>query len=407
MRKSVLIISTLDTKGEQAKFVKELIEQKGHKAIVIDIATGSKPAFKADIPGEQVAKAAGSTIEEVRKLSKNEAASLIVKGASKILQELQARGELGGVIGLGGASAAFIFTSITKQLPFGVPKVLASSAVAIAGLSSMYFGFGTQDVANFNTVVDLGGMNEMVRNTLRRAAGAICGMVELTEAAPSLIDIGKRVVALTRNGTIDKCAELVTQQLEQRGYTVVAFHAQGAGDRAMDELIDRGIRFEGVIDIATQGVGEKLFGGQLSAGARRLEAAGEKGIPQVIAPGGVNLLAAWGYQTQYEGRKFFRLDASRRLVRLNKEELAALGKVVAEKLNKATGPVRFLVPLKGWSEADPEGSTLYEPDTDKAFVTALRKNLKSDKIKIIEVDAWLEEPKFAKAVVEAFEEIMG
>ncbi len=173
----------------------------------------------------------------------------------------------------------------------------------------------------------------------------------------------------------------------------------------MEDLLSQG-RFGAVIDIVPRRLSEQILGGAMATGGDVFVAACRRGIPQVIAPGGLNLFSARRHQTQYNNRKNYAMDDVRRVVRLNKEEMSIIAKAIAERLNKATGPVKFLIPLRGWSAADPQGSPLYDPDTDRAFVVELRNRLKPE-IEVREVDAWLEEPKFSEAVVDAFKEVMG
>jgi uncharacterized protein (UPF0261 family) len=255
-----------------------------------------------------------------------------------------------------------------------------------------------------HSVVSVARLNRMVREVLTRAAGAVCGMAKSTPEAEAPTATAKASVAMTLFGLTERCVMHIRQHLEQKGYEVIIFHAQGTGDKAMEELIDKG-RFHALIDVVPRRLSEQLLGGMMSAGENGFGAAGRRGIPQVIAPGGLNLFGAWAHQTQYNDRKTYAMDDLRRLVRLNEEEMAMIGRAMAEKLNEATAPVKVLIPLRGWSSADPVGSSLFEPETDKAFVTELIKNLKPE-IEVREVDAWLEEPKFAREMLSAFEEIM-
>jgi len=258
------------------------------------------------------------------------------------------------------------------------------------------------DMTIMQGVVDFAGLNELAMSVLTRAAGAMCGMLKDSgEAISSLLE---KSVAITQLGWSDNCARLVKQHLEERGYRVYPFHAQGIGDRAMEDLIVQGF-FDGVIDIAPAGVIEELFHGTRAAGPKRLEAAGERGLPQVIAPCGINITNASLTRRQadkYVSReKKLKQDEARIETRYNQEELVTAAKVYAEKLNKAKGPVRFLFPTRGWSSLDREGSVLHAPEEDRVFVEELRRNLKPGE-GIEELDCHLEDPEFALALVEAF-----
>jgi uncharacterized protein (UPF0261 family) len=260
-----------------------------------------------------------------------------------------------------------------------------------------------------HSVVEIAGLNNLMRNVLSRAAGAICGMVEGSIKAPiSLPGKGEKpLVAMTHFGPCEECAVSIRNQLEQRGCQVIGFSAGGIGDRAMEEIIGRQNIFGAVIDLAPGGVGEEILGFDRAAGPTRLEAAGQKGIPQIIAPCGVN----WGsplkrkYKPEYEMRKKYDYDALRTFIRLSKEEMIRVADTMAEKLNKARGPVKVLIPLGGWSSLDKRGTDFYDPELDRAFVDELKKKLKRD-IEVREVDIDLDTPEFAQAIVRAFDEII-
>jgi uncharacterized protein (UPF0261 family) len=200
----------------------------------------------------------------------------------------------------------------------------------------------------------------------------------------------------------------VRQHLEEKGYVVYPFHAQGIGDRAMDNLIIQGF-FDGVIDIVPAGVIEEMFKGNRPAGPKRMEAAGERGLPQVIAPCSVNITNTGPNRINLEKyvsrERKYKIDDLRILTRYNAEELTLAAKVYADKLNRAKGPVKILIPLRGWSSLDRKGSVLHAPEEDKVFVDELRKNLRSG-IEIEELDVHLEDPPFAKALVESFLRLM-
>jgi uncharacterized protein (UPF0261 family) len=227
-------------------------------------------------------------------------------------------------------------------------------------------------------------------------------MVEDTEEL--ILQLPEKSVAITEIGYSENCAKVVRQHLEEKGYCVYPFHAQGIGDRAMDDLIRQGL-FDGVIDIVSAGVIEEMFSGTRAAGPERLEAAGKRGLPQVIAPCSVNITNAGPARKEAEKyasrEKKLKHDELRILTRFNREELVTAAKVYADKLNKAKGPVRFLSPTRGWSSLDRKGSVLHAPEQDKVFIQELRRNLKSE-IEIREVDCHLEDPEFALALVESF-----
>jgi uncharacterized protein (UPF0261 family) len=294
---------------------------------------------------------------------------------------------------------ALFGAEVMKLLPFGIPKIIVCPGVIPAQVRQLC---ATMDMILMQGVVDFAGLNELVKSILTRAAGAMCGMTKDSgEAISSLLE---KSVAITQLGWSDNCARLVKRHLEERGYRVYPFHAQGVGDRAMDDLIAKGF-FDGVIDIASAGVIEEIFRGTRAGGPKRLEAAGERGLPQVIAPGSINITNASltrRLSEKYTSReKKLKQDEARVETRYNREELITAARVYAEKLNKAKGPVKFFFPTRGWSSLDREGSVLHAPEEDKVFVEELRRNLKPE-IEIKELDCHLEDAEFALALVGAF-----
>ena len=400
--KNIVVIGTLDTKGEQILFLKDRITQRGHKAIIVDLSMGDAPLFQADITPQEIAQADGKSIEEITvSRDRSLAARVMEAGAIKKIGELYSDRKVDGMIAVGGATMALIGSRIMEVLPFGIPKIIVCPAAMPA-----YIGlwFGTLDVAIMQSIVEFAGLNDLLKDVLARAAGAICGMAE--EASPSgTLRVPKGAIAITQFGFSDNCAKHVRQYLEERGYVVYPFHAQGISDRAMDSLIDQGY-FDGVIEIVPAGVIEEIFEGHRAAGPKRLEAAGKRGIPQVIAPCSVNLTGCGSTRKHHEKyasrERVMKIDEIRAMTRFNDEELRIGAKAYADKLNKAKGRVSILIPLRGWSSLDKEGSILYDPKQDRRFVEELRRNLKPE-IEIEEVDCNLEDPQFSLALVEKLE----
>ena len=399
--KSIVVIGTLDTKGEQILFLKDRIVKRGHRAIVVDLSMGGKPLFQADITPEEIAQAAGKSIEDITTSTDRSMVTQVMEtGAIKKIQELYSDKNVDGMIAVGGASMALIGAHIMEGFPFGTSKIIVCPAAMPAYIS---YWFGTMDIAIMQSIVEFAGLNDLLKDVLARAAGAICGMAE--EAfPPGTLRVPKGSIAITQFGFSDNCAKHVRQYLEERGYVVYPFHAQGISDRAMDSLIDQGY-FDGVIDIVPAGVIEEIFEGHRAAGPRRLEAAGRRGIPHVIAPCSVNLTGCGRTRKHHEKyasrERVLNIDEIRAMTRFTTEELRIGAKVYAEKLNKAKGPVRILIPTRGWSSLDREGSILHAPEEDKVFVEELRQNLKPE-IEIEELNLHLEDPPFAQALVDTF-----
>jgi uncharacterized protein (UPF0261 family) len=332
VQKTIVLISTLDTKGSEAAFLKKLIEERGHRVVLLDTNTGGEPSVPSDISANEIAKSAGWNIEEVRKIKDTaKVSSIMIEGAIKKVESLLEKKELDGIISFGGASNTAIATSIMKYLPFGIPKVMLSSTAAMPAYAGGYFG--TKDITMIHSVVDIAGLNPLVEDVLKRAAGAICGMVEMKEGPHSLTRSSqkKNLVALTEFKFSEECCFYIRHLLEEKGFEVIPFHAQGTGDRAMEELIGDGF-FHGVMDIVPAGVGEELLGGNRAAGPNRLESAGKIGIPQIITPCGFDMLSCGPLERGDRGdplwaskgiknRKLFIPDAFRVQARTTSQEL--------------------------------------------------------------------------------------
>ena len=397
MPKSVLVISTLDTKGQETLYLKDKLIAIGLAPVVMDISGRGSDLAGIDVPAARVAEAGGGDFEEMKNSrDRTRITNIMMAGGSRIAADLLAEGRLAGVIAMGGSTGSLMGTEIMRALPFGIPKLMISSTAALPGLSTRYIGTG--DIALFHSVVEISGVSDLLKNVMDRAAHALAGMVADDIASPKA-QKGK-AIALTMLGPCEKCASAVRTALEQQGYQVIGFSAAGIGDRAMEDMIAGGF-FQGVIDLAPGGVGEHHFGFMRDAGPHRLETAGKLGLPQIISTCSVNHMtpSRSKYKPEYHERRKFDLDKLRTWIRLSPDELKEVAGIFAEKLNQSKGPVTVMIPLNGWSSADLPGNDTHDPVEDRLFIEVLREKLKSD-VQIIEVDANMEDPGFATAVVE-------
>ena len=405
MGKNIVIIGTADTKGEQLQFLKERIASRGHRGILMDISMGGTAALEADITPEEIAGLAGKDMEEIRasrdRLSITNAMSA---GALQKSLDLLSRGELDGIVSLGGSTIALIGSQIMSKLPFGIPKVIAVPAAQTVYIARW---FGAMDVVVMQLIMEIAGMNDLLRNAISQVAGAISGMVEEAYDHTAL-KLPYPSVAVTELGFSDQCARNVEQLLTEKGYHVFLFHAQGISDRAMDRLISQGF-FDGVIEIVPAGLIEERFKGNRPAGMERLDAAGERGIPQVWAPCCLNITGSGPTRTNREkylaSGKVFEIDEMRSMARFPLDEMIIGAELYAEKINKAKGPIKLVVPLRGWSSLEREGSPLLDPEEDQIFIRELKKNLKAP-LDMEEVDCNLEDMDTARALVDSLDRYM-
>lgn len=401
-RKGIVVVCNLDTRGEDIAIVKELIRGRGHDCYLLDFSMEEPPPFAGDITCEEVARRGGLPIEQVReyyRVKRHLATENQIRGAVAIVGDLLKQGKVHGIFGVGGGTSTLVSTSIMKQLPFGMPKVMASPMAAHPAYIDKYVG--TRDITMHHTVFDIVRMNPLLKAQVINAVGAICGMVEMSQGVSFTSE--KPLVAVTSFGPGEMTVQAAIGMLEKAGFTPVPCHAQGKGDKAMEEMIRDGA-FQGVLDICTGGIVEHLFGGNRDPGPERLMAAVATGIPMVLAPCGLDHLSYGGNEEKLAAtrdRRQYAMDSLRVQVRTTPEELRRAAAVIAERLNQAKGPFTFLIPLRGWSSLDKEGRPLYEPETDAVFVEHLRQNLRH-KDRIREVDLDLYTPEFAQVAVAEF-----
>jgi uncharacterized protein (UPF0261 family) len=394
--KTVLILATLDTKGPEALYLRTKIEKQGLKPILMDLSTRGRRGSGADVGPAEVAKAGRTSLKLMASSSDRDSnMEAMCSGAVKIAHRLLRDKKIHGILGVGGYSGSLMTSEVMHTLPFGFPKILVSSAAAIPGLSTRFIQ--TSDILLFNSVVEIAGLTGLLKNVLDRAVLAMAGMLQGPVTEPSA-DRSK-AIAMTMLSPCEGCARAVRAALEKRAYPVVGFHATGIGDRAMEAMISDGL-FRGVIDLAPGGVGEHLYGFMRDAGPTRLESAGRMGIPQIISTCGVNHITPRKskYTREHDLRRKHDIDRLRTWLRMSPKELKEVAVLFAEKLNLSRGPVKVVIPLQGWSSVDAPGKATYDPQEDRVFTTELRKTLKKE-IQVVEVDANMEDPEFANALI--------
>ena len=403
MAKSILIIATLDTKGEETFYLKDRIESRGLDALLMDLSMRGGEDSPADITPTMVAEAGGSSLEVLStSRERSKITAITIAGAINQAIRRHADGKVDGVIALGGSTGSLMASEVMRALPFGIPKVIISSTAALPGLSTRYIGTG--DIMLFHSVIEISGLSNLLKNVIDRAVGAMMGMVSDDVSSPAADS--DCAFAMTMLGPCEQCAHSVRTGLEKHGFQVTGFSAAGISDRAMEEMIAAGF-FKGVIDLAPGGVGEHLFGYMRDAGPARMEAAGKAGLPQIVSLCSVNHMtpAKSKYKPDFNHRRKYDLDKFRTWIRLTPDELKQVADAFAQKLNAAKGPVVVVVPLRGWSGVDIPGNPTYDPKEDTVFTSRLKEKLSSS-IKIKEVDANMEEEKVAQAVIAEVKEIM-
>lgn len=388
---TIAILGTMDTKGAEHGFVADLIRQRGHKVLIIDVGTLDEPRLKPDVMREEVAKAAGVELSELMaRRDRGESVTVMSQGAPIILAKLAEEKRIDGVISLGGGGGTAIATAAMRALPIGFPKLMVSTLAS--GNVAPYVG--VKDIVMFPSVVDVAGLNRISRQLLTRAAGAICGMVEMS--APIASD--KPIIVASQFGNTTACIEHARKFLEAAGYEVIVFAATGTGGRTMESLIETGL-VAGVLDVTTTEWADELVGGVLSAGPTRLEAAARCGVPAVVSTGCldmVNFGPPESVPAKFAGRKFYQHNPQVTLMRTTADECKQLGGILASKLNLSTAPVTVLLPLRGGSVISAPGGPFHDATADAALFSALKSGLRSG-IVVREIDRAVNDVEFAEA----------
>lgn len=389
----VVLAGTLDTKALEYEFLAEQLRAAGLEPCVVDVGVLGAPG-RADISRAAVAEAAGTTLEALRALGDRSAVlQAMATGLTNVVNDLIESSSVVAVFGMGGSGAVTVVSPALRSLPLGMPKLLLTTMTATA--AEALAGTDTQVIP---AVVDVSGLNSYTRGLLRRMAATIAA--QAVSPVPEHAD--RPVVAASMFGVTTAGVVAASRALEERGYEVITFHANGSGGMALESLAAQGV-FQGVLDLTTTELADELLGGKASAGPTRLEAAGRAGIPQVISVGALDMANFGGPASLPESlgeRLQYRHGPSDTLVRTSVEDSAALGRILAGKIAASRGPVTVLLPLGGVSSLAEDGKAFHDPAAEKALLDALVAGL-PDTVAVVRVDAPLSSAEFgARAAVE-------
>ena len=402
MKKKVVIVGTLDTKGEEFLFLKERIEQAGAQTFVINTGIIGEPFFKADINNHTVANAAGETINKLKEVNdRGYNIDVMMRGAAEIVSKLYEKGEVSGIVSMGGTAGTTIGTHVMQALPVGLPKLQVSTVAS--GDTRPYVG--AKDITMMYSVVDIAGLNKISKTIISNAAFAIAGM-----ALNNYEDNEKEKVLIgaTMFGVTTPCVTAAREYLESKDYEVLVFHATGTGGQSMEALIEGGF-IKGVLDLTTTEWCDELVGGVLNAGPHRLEAAGKMGIPQIVSTGALDMVNFGPMDTvpdKFKNRILYKHNPTITLMRTTVEENIELGKIIAEKLNMAKGPTVLMLPLKGVSLYDQQGHSFYGPEQAKALFSTLKKNIDANVVELVEMENAINDEDFALTAAKKLEKLM-
>jgi uncharacterized protein (UPF0261 family) len=393
---TVVLLGTLDTKGEEYAFLRDRVRADGCDVVLVDAGVMSASTL-ADVTADAVAAAAGTDRATLAAAGDRGAAvAAMTRGATEVVRRLHAEGRLDGVLGLGGSGGSSLISAAMQALPVGVPKLLVSTMAS--GDTRPYVG--TSDIAMLYSVVDIAGINRISERILFNAAAAVAGMARASASFASGIE-ARPLIGATMFGVTTPSVTAAREILEAKGYEVLVFHATGAGGRAMEALMRAGL-ITGALDVTTTELADELVGGVLSAGPDRLEAAGALGLPQVVSLGALDMVNFGPLDTvptSFRDRNLYVHNATVTLMRTTEAECAELGRVIARKLNGATGPLTVFIPLGGVSMIATPGGPFYDPAADAALIRELKAGLRPD-VEVVEMAADINDPAFATAMAE-------
>ena len=400
--KTVAIIGTFDTKGEEFAYVTSRFKELGLNTLTIHCGVFD-PQTMPDVPNTEVTAAIDIDLSVVvEKKDRAFATETMTRGVEKLLPSLYANGRFDGVFSMGGSGGTTIATAGMRKLPIGVPKVMVSTMAS--GDTSPYIG--ASDIAMFPSIVDVAGINSFSATIFDNAVSAMVGMLE--HPHPEVTD-ERPLVAATMFGVTTPAVQKAQAYLEERGYEVLVFHATGTGGKCMEALVNGGF-ISGVLDLTTTEWCDEIVGGVLAAGPDRCSAAALNGVPTVISVGALDMVNFGPWDTvpeQFKGRNLYKHNPTVTLMRTTVDENRQVAEAIASKVNLSTGPCVCMLPLKGVSMIDAEGQAFYGPEEDAALFDTLRRRVDTGHVDLIEMDNNINDPAFAEAAAQKLLDLMA
>ncbi|MFD9259927.1 Tm-1-like ATP-binding domain-containing protein [Streptomyces sp. NPDC059538] len=409
---NVVLVGTLDTKGVEYGWLREKLLRAGVEVVLVDTGIMGEPRVPADVPRDEVARAAGTELSQLRTAADRGAAvTTMARGAEATLLQLHAEGRLHGVLAIGGSGGTSIATRAMRALPLGVPKLMVSSMAS--GDVRPYVG--SSDITMMYSVVDIAGINSISAPVLANAVEAIAGMARAygrtsPQGRPPRLGAGSRpLVAASMAGVTTAGVDAARERLTELGYEVLVFHVSGTGGRTLETLAGQGV-FAGVLDLTLSELADELCGGILTAGPDRLSAAGRAGVPQVVSLGALDMVKFGPLESlpqRIRDRGVHVHNPSITVTRTTAAECAELGRRVAAKLRAANGPTAVCVPLRGLSTLGAPGGPYHDPGADRALFSALREGLRGSAARLHDYDTHINDPAFGRAAADRLHHMIG
>jgi uncharacterized protein (UPF0261 family)/ABC-type branched-subunit amino acid transport system ATPase component len=398
--RAAYVAGTFDTKARELLYLKTCLRDRGLRVVTVDLSTSGRPS-PADVGPKEVAHYHPQGANAV---FTNDRGSAVAAMAEAFARFLPTRRDIGGVISAGGSGGTALATPAMQRLPVGIPKVMVSTVAS--GDVKRYVG--PTDICMMYSVTDIQGINRISERVLANAANALAGMIAQepkSDGRPG----DKPAIGLTMFGVTTPCVQSVVKALED-DYDCLVFHATGTGGESMEKLADSGM-LAGIIDVTTTEIADLLMGGVFSAGEDRLGAIARTRIPYVGSCGALDMVN-WGpldtVPARFRGRNLYEHNPQVTLMRTTADENEAMGRWIAEKLNRCEGPVRFLIPEGGVSLLDAPGMPFRDEAADRALFAAIETTLRpTTSRRLIKLPHNINDPEFARALVEHFREIIS
>ena len=398
---SVMLIVTQDTKEEEARFVRATLEAAGVRVVHLDPSV-RRSVGGAEISPEDVAAAAGTTIEEVRALGhEGKCQDAMIRGSIAAAHAWHAKDPISGILAVGGSMGSALAGALMQSFPYGLPRMIVSTMAS--GFTKPYMG--VQDIAMMNAVTDISGLNSISRDVFRNAAHAVAGMAKGYDPKAAA---EKPLVLITTLGTTEASVKRIREALESDGCEVMVFHSSGAGGPTLDGLA-AGKDVALVLDLSQTEIIDHIFGGLADTGPDRGRPALLKGIPTILAPGNADFIIGGPIEAsraQFPGRRYHEHNPQLTAVRTTFEDLKKLADHLAANVRDAKGPVQVFTPLHGFSNHDSPAGHLMDPSVPPPFADYLRQVMPAD-VPVTAIDAHFNDTAFSDAIIAASREMLA
>ncbi|KAI0106867.1 hypothetical protein F4814DRAFT_455449 [Daldinia grandis] len=412
---SIAVIGTLDTKLEEFLYLRSQILENDLPLAVILIDAG-RSAIEHDaitVKQNEVLKASGfqGGGSGLMSLARGELIKVMIKGVIKTVKGLKDREEIQAIISLGGSGGTSIASAVMRELPLTFPKLIVSTVAS----SDVSFYIAENDITMMYSVVDIAGLNGVLKAVVDNAAAAIVGMAGAYAKRISQIHndtkITKKRIGITMFGVTTKGVNAARKLLESYGFEVYVFHATGSGGRSMERLAKEG-QLHGILDLTTTELADELAGGVFSAGSSRLTAAAKSGLPQIVSVGALDIIDFGPKDTvpqEFREGTLIEHNPSVTIVRTTESECRELGKRIAQRLKENCIKPEFTevwLPLKGISALDIEGQAFYDKVSDGALFTAIKDGLKGSGISVNELDTDINDLGWSESIAKRLIELI-